>query len=1196
MSLADPEWCPTSVQVTVLQARGLRIKGKSGTNDAYAVMQVGKEKYQTTVVEKCVAPVWKEEAAFELPSPLQQGGGAGRERSTLHVQVMHRALMGPDKLLGQAVINLLQLSEDKTREKTEWFKLLGKTGKTDKARGEVLLDIKFMRSNMTASMFDLSSAGKSRSRLDKFKDKVRGKKKESDTVSSVVPSFTQVLTDSEEEANGNEEAAAGKEKKKKKIKSLFSSKSNLQRNMSQSMSVLPAKNSSLSGSQSSGLNVESSEGKKKFKFMIHKRSDSKDSTSGHQKHVAVEQSNFCINSSHVYSEEPQPRASRIDSNFSLASSGHGSMDDVPESSPPFDSLKAVRQYSHWTEEEEDMAEIENIKEDEDDLRRKEEEMMEEERKRMEAERVKRQEELEKLAEEERQEQEERKRTDERLKRKEEERIQREEEMKRKKEEERVAQEELQRVAEEKKRLEEQEWMRIEEEKRQREERIRMAEERAQKERRRREEEHKLAEEQRRLEEERRTEEEKVRKEEEERIRKEEERAEEERVKRQNEEDEIRRREEAYKLAEEQRRLEEERRTEEEKVRKEEEERIRKEEERAEEERVKRQNEEDEIRRREEAYKLAEEMRLEEEEERRRIEEEKVRQEEEERIRKEEERAEEERREEEERRVRREEEECEEKRRLEEQERRRIEKVQREERIREEERARKEKEEYETVVEEKRPEEQEMIKMEEERIRKNEQERVRMEEERRQEEEERARKEMENKRLAEEQERKRVEEEEKIRKEERIKREEKAERERKEEEARKLEKEMLTGDAEEQKKRENGRKDVRKVGENKSKVAVESPTEVTFTNPFENFSYNPFEENPNPGPDSSTAKMSNDQQRCQSSVSWRGSKSISTDEKNLIRAQREKRPAPQPPGSSQTERLTQREQAISTQHLAQIGMETNDTDVKTSSILPQHTVQMITPLSKSPTDTTSTQSVMQSSNTEGTTSVAKLKRPAPSIPRCVEEELSSKSKAPLSTGGNISTGGGSEIKQVQIVYGLNPFEDDDENELTARDDTTTSVKTGSVLWPPAVSQAVDKDVASQVKIKSSKMAHAPPAPAKKAATLGTSIHQNTGGEHDTGVNVPDKSATHARDSEMMISVHVQENPLQESQPVTVQSIMEAPGVKKEVPTTASRRLQPVKPLNPLQQQSVSVAQGRKDKKSTGILCDLKEKPKVKDTGP
>lgn len=142
-----------------------------------------------------------------------------------------------------------------------WFKLLDKTGKPDKDRGEVLVDIQFMRNNMTASMCDLSAAGKSKSRMGKFKDKVRGKKKESDATSNTVPSFSQVLTDSEEEGNGDGEGK-GEKKKKHKMKSLFSPKSNLQKNMSQSMSVLPGKNSTLSGSQSSGLNVDASEGQK----------------------------------------------------------------------------------------------------------------------------------------------------------------------------------------------------------------------------------------------------------------------------------------------------------------------------------------------------------------------------------------------------------------------------------------------------------------------------------------------------------------------------------------------------------------------------------------------------------------------------------------------------------------------------------------------------------------------------------------------------------------------------------------------------------------------------------------------------------------------------------------------------------------------------------------------------------------------
>lgn len=146
-----------------------------------------------------------------------------------------------------------------------WFKLVDKTGKEDKARGEVLLDIQFMRNNMSASMFDLSMQDKPRSRISKLKDKVRGKKKDgfSDSASAIVPSVSQVLTDSEPEADSQSLNQSPGVKKKSKLKTLFAPKSNLQRNISQSMSTLgtlPEKNSSLSGSRSSGLNVDSPEG------------------------------------------------------------------------------------------------------------------------------------------------------------------------------------------------------------------------------------------------------------------------------------------------------------------------------------------------------------------------------------------------------------------------------------------------------------------------------------------------------------------------------------------------------------------------------------------------------------------------------------------------------------------------------------------------------------------------------------------------------------------------------------------------------------------------------------------------------------------------------------------------------------------------------------------------------------------------
>ncbi|XP_059359247.1 rab11 family-interacting protein 1-like isoform X2 [Carassius carassius] len=330
MSLGDQQWYPTSVQVTVLKARNLRIKGKNGTNDAYAIIQVGKDKFSTSVAEKCVSPEWKEEATFDLP-PNYQGDA---ERCTLYIIAMHRALVGLDKFLGQAVINLVDLHANRSRKKTDWYKLVDKNGKQEKDRGGVLLDIQFMRNNLTASMFDLSMADKPRSGIGKLKDKIRGKKKEglSDSASAIVPSSVGI--DSEEEGEGGSDNP----KKKSKFKSLFGPKTNLQRNVSQSMSTLgtlPEKNSSLSSSRSSGLNVDSPDVKKKFKILGHKRTESSDSKVSlgpfsllsRSKQNIQEQNNLCINGSHVYAEEQESKAN-FGSSLSLNSSGKGSVEDV----------------------------------------------------------------------------------------------------------------------------------------------------------------------------------------------------------------------------------------------------------------------------------------------------------------------------------------------------------------------------------------------------------------------------------------------------------------------------------------------------------------------------------------------------------------------------------------------------------------------------------------------------------------------------------------------------------------------------------------------------------------------------------------------------------------------------------------------------------------------------------------------------
>ncbi|XP_072533937.1 rab11 family-interacting protein 5 isoform X2 [Salminus brasiliensis] len=194
VNAADEEqrWVPTHVQVLVIRARGLRAKGKHGTSDAYTVIQLGKEKYSTCVVEKSTDPEWGEECAFELqPSALEEGGreACAPGSCDLTLTVMHRALIGLDVFLGQAVIPLDKAFRERICMKNEWYKLHSKTSKKEKERGELQVTVQFTRHNLTASMYDLSIKDKPRSAFGKLRERMRAKKRGGDEESSsaIVP-------------------------------------------------------------------------------------------------------------------------------------------------------------------------------------------------------------------------------------------------------------------------------------------------------------------------------------------------------------------------------------------------------------------------------------------------------------------------------------------------------------------------------------------------------------------------------------------------------------------------------------------------------------------------------------------------------------------------------------------------------------------------------------------------------------------------------------------------------------------------------------------------------------------------------------------------------------------------------------------------------------------------------------------------
>uniref|UniRef100_A0A670K163 Rab11 family-interacting protein 2 n=1 Tax=Podarcis muralis TaxID=64176 RepID=A0A670K163_PODMU len=365
-SSLGPRWAPTHVQVTVLQARGLRSKAKGGGgggsgSDAYAVMALGKEKFATSVAERCLgSPVWREEATFELPPPPRRSLSAGGPplsagpTAVLQLTVLHRALLGLDKFLGRAEISLAELHSEGGRRSTRWYKLHSKPGKKEKERGEIEVDIQFMRSNMTASMFDLSMKDKSRTPFGKLKDKLKGKRGNGlpDTASAIVPSISHSPADSEEESNE-------KEKKKSKFKTLFSKPGLQKSNLSQSMSVLPSLqpvtervrlnpsdfSSRWSDSDDDTLTPVSEKPSTNEDNLLyppstksHKRTSSADnkqlsqiSSSNTKKDVhslfgglksksdPTSRSNVCINGSHVYMEERDPKSDTLPKDSTLSS-------------------------------------------------------------------------------------------------------------------------------------------------------------------------------------------------------------------------------------------------------------------------------------------------------------------------------------------------------------------------------------------------------------------------------------------------------------------------------------------------------------------------------------------------------------------------------------------------------------------------------------------------------------------------------------------------------------------------------------------------------------------------------------------------------------------------------------------------------------------------------------------------------------
>lgn len=147
-------WTPTNVQLIVHRARNLKLKGKSGTNDCYATIQLGKEKYHTSIKEKSIDPEWNEECDFSVS--LQE------PKQPVKLCLYHRNFIGMDDFLGQTEISLDQFNVYE-RPRKRWFPLFVKSSskKQDRSRGEIELTAIFMVHSMSGSICNLDRQKKS---------------------------------------------------------------------------------------------------------------------------------------------------------------------------------------------------------------------------------------------------------------------------------------------------------------------------------------------------------------------------------------------------------------------------------------------------------------------------------------------------------------------------------------------------------------------------------------------------------------------------------------------------------------------------------------------------------------------------------------------------------------------------------------------------------------------------------------------------------------------------------------------------------------------------------------------------------------------------------------------------------------------------------------------------------------------------
>lgn len=130
---------PTHVQVAVLRTKDLIVKGKNGTNDAFIIFSLGKQKFQSSTKEKVADQVLEWNEGCDIPIPSTESN-----KSEVVLKVLHKASIG-DKFLGRLALPLSQFDVT-AKARPTWYPLKPKPGseKDTKYRGEIEVRISFL--------------------------------------------------------------------------------------------------------------------------------------------------------------------------------------------------------------------------------------------------------------------------------------------------------------------------------------------------------------------------------------------------------------------------------------------------------------------------------------------------------------------------------------------------------------------------------------------------------------------------------------------------------------------------------------------------------------------------------------------------------------------------------------------------------------------------------------------------------------------------------------------------------------------------------------------------------------------------------------------------------------------------------------------------------------------------------------------